>query len=677
MIADGDLAMEVLAGRAEDQNNRGGDLIRQGKIVEAIDCYREALRLRPAYVEAHNNLGNALARRGRLEEAIASYREALRLRPGYSKALCNLGNALCGAGRLDEAEAAHRDAVRAEPGWAEAHNDLGITLTRRGKLGEAEDRFGEALRLLPGYVEAMNNLGIALARGGRLEAAEAAYRQALRLRPGYPEAHHNLGHVLARRGRQEDAVRCYGEAIRLSPGYAQAHHALANTLARMGRHGEAEASYQEALRLRPDDPDVLNDRAISLSDQGRYEEAAAVYRAALKVRPGFVEVHNNLGNALRQAGRLEESLASYGEALRLRPDYAEAHNNLGIALRTLGRHDEAAECYTRALRLRPGYVDAHVNRSMAWLRAGRFELGWPEYEWRWKKPEAAPPTFVQPPWNGAPLGGRAVLLHTEQGSGDTLQFIRYALLVRARGGRVFVSCPGPMIPLLSRCCGIDRLVPKGAPLPEFDLHAGLMSLPGIFHTELASIPADVPYLYADEELAGDWRRRLAAVPGFKVGVVWQGNPKFPSDQTRSFPLWALAPLAAVPGVSLVSLQVAHGTDQLRGVDFPVLDLGDELTRAPGMFMDAAAAVRNLDLVLACDTALAHLAGGLGAPVWVALPYSPDWRWLVGRADSPWYPTMRLFRQPSFDDWGTVFRRMAGALEERLSSPPSLRPGPSS
>lgn len=670
MIVDDDVTTDLLAGRAEDQNNRGIDLARQGKAEEAIGCYREALRLRPAYPEAHNNLGNALAKRGRLEDAIDSYREAVRLRPDDSKALCNLGNALRESGKLDEAEDAHRAALRSDPGWAEAHNDLGITLTWRGKLDEAEDSFGEALRLRPGYVEAMNNLGIALARKGRAEAAEAAYRQALRLRPDYPEAFINLGNVLAQGGRLDAAAASYREAIRVAPGLARAHHFLANTLTRLGRHTDAEAGYREALRLRPDDPDVFNDRAIGLSEQGRFEDAAADYREALRLRPDYAEAHNNLGNALRQLGQVEESIACYREALRLRPNYAEAHNNLGISLRSLGCLDEAAACYTRSLQLRPHYVDAHVNRSMAWLRAGRFELGWPEYEWRWKKPESAPPVFVPPPWNGGPLKGRTILLYTEQGSGDTLQFIRYASLVRRRGGRVVVQCPGPLIPILSRCRDIDRLVPRGQPLPEFDLHAALMSLPGLFHTDLESIPAEIPYLFADEELVGDWRRRLADVPGFRVGVAWQGNPKFPTDKLRSFPLRALGPLARVAGVSLVSLQVEHGADQLRGIDFPVLDLGPELTRAPGMFIDAAAAIRNLDLVVACDTAVAHLAGGLGAPVWVALPYSPDWRWLVGRVDSPWYPTMRLFRQPSFGDWPRVFGRMAGELEELLASRPS-------
>jgi hypothetical protein len=357
----------------------------------------------------------------------------------------------------------------------------------------------------------------------------------------------------------------------------------------------------------------------------------------------------------------------------LRPNYAEAINNRAISLSNLGRIDEATACYARSLALQPDNPYTHLNRALAWLRAGRFELGWPEYEWRWRRRETPPPKFVQPPWNGATVSGRTVLLYAEQGSGDTFQFIRYAPMVRDRGGRVLFQCPDGLVNLLSRCPGIDRLVPRSAPLPDFDVHAALMTLPSLFHTELATTPAAVPYLFADEELVGDWRRRLAAVPGFRIGVVWQGNPKFGNDRARSYPLTALAPLARLNGVSLVSLQVENGLDQLNDVDFPVLDLGNALVRAPGMFMDAAAVIHNLDLVVTCDSALAHLAGGLGVPVWLGLPHASDWRWLVGRHDSPWYPTMRLFRQPVTGDWATVFERMAGELSEQLGAGP--RPSP--
>ncbi len=653
--------------RPEDHLDRGVALIRENQFDQAEACFRQAVRLRPDYPEAYNNLGNTLCRRRAYAEAAEVYRKAVRLRPGYAKAYDNLGNALRDAGKLDDAEAAYREAVRLRPEWAEAHNNLGHLLTRRGKLSDAEESLGVALKCRPGYPEALNNLGIAQAQGCRFEAAEVSFRQAIRLRPDYPEAHNNLGNALGSRGKREEAVASYREAIRLSPSYAKAHHNLGRAQAGLGRHAEAESSFRESLRLQPGEAGVINDLGIALAATGRLEEAAEAYREAIRIRPDHAEAHNNLGNVLRDLRRTEESLVCFDDALKHRPAYAEAINNRAISLGNLGRLDEAAACYTRSLSLQPENPYTHLNRAMAWLRGGRFELGWPEYEWRWRRKETPRPKFIQPPWNGAPLGGRTVLLYAEQGSGDTLQFIRYAPMVRGRGGRVVVQCPEGMMNLLSRCPGIDRLVPRGGPLPDFDVHAALMTLPSLFHTELATTPAEIPYLFADEELVGDWRRRLADVPGFRVGVVWQGNPKFGNDRARSYPLKAIAPLARLGGVSLISLQVENGLDQLKDVDFPVLNFGADLMHAAGMFMDAAAIARNLDLVVACDSAVAHLAGGLGVPVWLGLPHSGDWRWLEGRTDSPWYPTMRLFRQPAPGDWDTVFGRMAGELRERLTA----------
>ncbi len=653
--------------RPEDHLDRGVALTREGRFDEAEACFREAIQLRPDFPEAHNNLGNTLARRKSYVDAIASFREAVRLRPEYAKAHHNLGNALRDVGKIDEAEAAYREAIRLRPDWAEVHNDLGQVLTGRGKLKEAEDALNTALMCRPAYPDAANNLGIAQAQGCRYEAAEVSFRHAIRLRPAFPEAHNNLGNALGSRGKREEAVAAYREAIRLLPGYAKAHHNLGRALAALDRHAEAEASHRESLRLRPGDASVVNDLGIALAGLGRLEEAEQSYRESIRLRPNYAEAHNNLGNVLRELRRVEESLPCFEEALRVRPNYAEAINNRAISLSCLGRLDEATACYTKSLALQPENPYTHLNRALSWLRAGRFELGWPEYEWRWRRRETPPPKFIQPPWNGAPLGGRTILVYTEQGNGDTLQFIRYAPMVQARGGRVVVQCPDGLAKLLARCPGIDRLVPRAEPLPDFDVQVALMSLPSLFHTTLATVPSEVPYLFADEELVGDWRRRLADVSGFRIGVVWQGNPKFGNDRARSFPLKALAPLAELEGVSLVSLQVENGLDQLKDVPFPVLNLGSDLVRAPGMFMDAAAVARNLDLVIACDSAVAHLAGGLGVPVWLGLPYSCDWRWMDRRPDSPWYPTMRIFRQPAPGDWDTVFGRMAGELSERLDA----------
>jgi hypothetical protein len=348
------------------------------------------------------------------------------------------------------------------------------------------------------------------------------------------------------------------------------------------------------------------------------------------------------------------------------------HNNLGVALQKQGALGEAVASYRRALELRPDYAEAHNNLAFVWLLTGDFEQGWSEYEWRWKANLLSPPSFTQPLWDGTPLAGRTILLYAEQGLGDTLQFIRYAPLVERRGGRVIMACPRPLLQLLASCPGIDRLVALDAVSSDFELYALLMSLPRILGTSLESIPADVPYLEADPELTVHWQSELATFSReFRIGIAWQGNPDHRGDRHRSFRLAQFAPVARLEGVRLFSLQKGPGAEQIREVGdrFPVTDLGSRLDETTGAFMDTAAVMKNLDLVISADTAIAHLAGALGVPIWVALSSAPDWRWLLGREDSPWYPTMRLFRQASPGDWDGVFARIAAAVEGRLCKLP--------
>ncbi|MCI0460721.1 MAG: tetratricopeptide repeat protein, partial [Gemmataceae bacterium] len=330
----------------------------------------------------------------------------------------------------------------------------------------------------------------------------------------------------------------------------------------------------------------------------------------------------------------------------------------------------------QALRLQPDYARAHMARAMTWLAQGNWEQGWPEYEWRWRYEGFSPRPFPQPLWDGSPLAGRTILLHAEQGLGDTLHFIRYAALVKQQGGQVLVECPAVLHRLLASGTGIDELVAPGAPLPAFDVHAPLLSLPALFRTSLSTVPATVPYLFADAQLGAQWRDRLASVEGLKVGIAWQGNPRHFRDRQRSVLLTEFEPLARLEGVRLISLQRGPGVEQVPalGDRFPVLDLDRQRDETCGDFMDTAAVMTNLDLVITCDTAIAHLAGALGVPVWVALPFAPDWRWLRERADSPWYPTMRLFRQERWGDWASVFRRLADALQQGDWTSPTHPPG---
>ena len=344
--------------------------------------------------------------------------------------------------------------------------------------------------------------------------------------------------------------------------------------------------------------------------------------------------------------------------MELDPDFAKAHNTLGTILSARGQVEDALAHYETAIGLKPDYAHAHWNRALVRLLLGDYPRGWADYEWRWQCKKAFHlPAFSQPRWDGGPLTGKTILLYAEQGLGDTLHFVRYARLVQLCGGRVVLQMPASTYSASFALCRHRRVVPWGSPPPAFDVYAALMSLPALFGTTLENIPAEIPYLHADPNLVEHWRRQLTVVDGFKVGIAWQGSTTHAWDRHRSVPLTAFAPLAEVPGVRLISLQKGPAAQQAESVSggIPVADFGDLVDRTSGAFMDTAAILKGLDLVICVDTAVAHLAGGMGVPVWLALHHTPDWRWLRGREDSPWYPNVRLFRQPSPGEWGPCSR----------------------
>jgi len=399
-----------------------------------------------------------------------------------------------------------------------------------------------------------------------------------------------------------------------------------------------------------------------LRESGQLGEAVACYRRALELKADNPTAYYNYGTALSDQGLLADAVACYRRALSLKPDYADALNNLGFALKRQGQLDEAATCYQRALELRPGFAECRLNLGVLRLLRGDFAAGWPDYEARWPAGKVAARDFREPLWDGRPLEGKTILIHAEQGFGDTIQFIRYAPLVAQRGARVIFECQKPLLRLLAAWPEIERLVPEGEALPTFDVQAPLLSLPGIFHASLETIPVHTPYFFAAPQAVGQWRGELGAIGGRKIGVVWHGDPRQENNRARSIPLRCFEPLAGLPGVGLVSLQKGAGAEQLQDAAgrFPIAEVGSRLND----FMDTAGAIMNLDLVIACDTAVAHLAGALGARVWVALCYVPDWRWLLDRDDCPWYPTMRLFRQKQPGDWPGVFAEIKTALAGR-------------
>jgi tetratricopeptide (TPR) repeat protein len=544
---------------------------------------------------------------------------------------------------------------------------LGRQQQQAGNLLEAEQWYRYVLQWQPWHEEALRRLGALCLDSGRFGEAVAFFRQVLYANPQLAEVHNDLGIALAQQRLFQEALTSFQQAIRVQPNYAKAYNNIALVFLSCKQPVEAEGWVRRAIEQRPDLADAHCRLGDTLRAQGRPAEALDCYRQALRLQPDYVEAHNCLGIALAHAGRESDAVDCFRRAIELQPNYLKAHSNLGTALQNLGRFEEALRVYEQALREFPDEPQLRRNRGLIWLRQGDLERGWPEYEWRLRCPDVPPTGLTQPRWHGEPLNGRTILLYAEQGLGDAIQFIRYAPLVRQRGGSVVVVCHAGLTRLLSGFRGVAQLVASGAPLPPFDTQAPLLSLPGIFRTSLDSVPADVPYLTANPQLINYWGARLSAYPGIKIGITWQGNPGHPDDYRRSAPLAVFSPLAKLPGVHLFSLQKGSASEQLAQVatSWPITDLGPQLDEKTGIFMDTAAVLKHLDMMVTVDTAIVHVAGALAAPVYMALAHVADWRWLLERDDTPWYPTVRLFRQREPGQWSDVFERIAAAIMQSM------------
>jgi len=455
--------------------------------------------------------------------------------------------------------------------------------------------------------------------------------------------------------RPQKAVEICRQALAQFPEDAKIHYVLALALTGTQRPGEAIDAYNHAVRLNPDFFEAYNNLGTLLARQNRFEEAINALSHAIRLRPALAPLHANLSNALRDSWKLEDAMAAAKAALDLNPDLAEAYTSLGAALLALGRFDEAIDASRSAIQRKPDLPGAHLNLALAELVLGNLERGWPEYEWRMRCSDVLPPRQISlPAWDGNRIVGKTILLYSEQGFGDAIQFIRYAPMVAGMGGRVVLECPAVLLPLFRGFPGVDRVLASGAPLPACDFQRALASLPGLFKTTLRSIPAPIPYLAADAEAAESWRKRIEPSGDvLQVGLAWAGRAENRNDRNRSIRLENFSPLAKVAGVQFHSLQTSRTTNAALALS----DWSDLLKD----FGETAALIANLDLVISVDTAVAHLAGAMGKPVWLLLPFPPDWRWMLDRANSPWYPTMRLFRQKAPGDWQDVIRRVIDEL----------------
>jgi tetratricopeptide (TPR) repeat protein len=517
---------------------------------------------------------------------------------------------------------------------------------------------------MPTTVEALI-AGIGHQQAGQMREAEAVFRQVLEVEPTSVYAWHLLGIVAHETCRYELAEQCLRQTLNLQADYADGYLELGWIFQVQAKLDEAIAHYQRALALNPRLARACTNLGNICRDRANLAEAIAWHRRGLEVEPESADILTNLGIALLCDGQHVEARAAFLRALEGQPNHPLAHNGLGALLKDQGRFADAAVHFARAVEMKPDLSDAHFNQARLWLLLGDFQRGWPEYEWRPHGAMRSTRSFAQSRWQGPPLVGKTILVHAEQGLGDTIQFIRYVPLLRHQGAKVVLEVQRPLIPLL-HSVPLDGLLTMGQEPPSFDVYCPLLSLPGIFRTTLTTIPASIPYLSALPSLVKRWRVRINQFRGLKVGIAWQGNPQYSDDRDRSIPLMHFSPLTRVPDVTLINLQKGPGTEQLApaGDQMSIIDWGTELDEASGPFMDTAAIMTHLDLVITSDTAIAHLAGALGVPVWVALSYVPDFRWLLDRSDSPWYPTMRLFRQKSRGDWAGVFREIEAALRNR-------------
>jgi len=500
---------------------------------------------------------------------------------------------------------------------------------RTGAVEKAANTCIEVLKVQPDNVDALFMLGVIFAQGGFYDYAIDCFQEAVRIKPNHIGAYYNLGNVYRDKEQIDGAMKCYQKVIQINPDYADAYINL----------------------------------GILFRQKERFDEEIAAYQKAIRIDSNAAGAYYNLGHSYFEKGQFDEALSCYQKVTQLVPNNIDAYMNLGLLFRIKGLPHEALTCYQRAVELSPNNAEAHWNMSNVLLLTGDFKDGWKEYEWLWRTKDNINRSnkFSQPLWDGSDVAGRTILLYAEYGFGDTIQFIRYVPFVKDHGGKVIVECQKELASLLKNVEGVDGVVAQGEHLPLFDLHFPLMRLPVILNTTLDNIPAKIPYLAADSALAKVCSAKIKNDDSnLRIGLVWSGGG-LPLKKSCSLEMFA--PLACLKGVTFYSLQKGKAGKQAKNppAGMKLIDYTDEI----GDFSDTAALIENLDLVIAVDTSVAHLAGALGKPVWTLLPFVPDWRWFLDREDSPWYPTMRLFRQPSLGDWESVIQRITRQLHEMV------------
>jgi len=621
----------------EDAFHRAVRYHNDGEFGYAVELYTQILEVSPNHPDAMNLLGVLGSQFGQHEEAVSLINQAIGISPDQPIYRINLGNVLQAQGKFEEAEQSYQQAIDINPAMAEAHYNLGCVLEQQDRINDAVWSYHKAIETNPQYAEAHINLGNVLQAQGKFEEAEQSYQQAIDINPVVAEAHYNLGCVLEQQDRINDAVQ----------------------------------AYQSAINHRSDYIEALNNLGNIHKTLGDLEEATRVYEQVLGINPDVSETLYNLGVVKQKLNQLDDAMAYYSRAIQAGASFTDAHRNLGYLLRERQELDESVQIYRQALEIEPDNPEVHIELAFVLLLQGNFRKGLEEYEWRWELESLSlfKREFIQPFWDGSPLDDKTILLHAEQGFGDTIQFVRYADLITNSNTKIIVECQSELVTLLEGMDSINQVIPTGELLPDFDVYAPILSLPYILKTDVDSIPNQVPYLCSTTP---DAAVNLNAENKFKIGLVWAGNPEneienwlILASASRSIELLDFASLFELNACQFYSLQISSARTDIIIYDFEdeIIDLGSSFND----FSETAATIMQLDLVISVDTAVAHLAGALGKPVWTLLPTVADWRWMLNRSDTLWYPTMKLFRQEDVGDWGTVIQKVKTELTQLMGN----------
>ena len=640
-------------------------MLESNQIARARELYQQITRIDPDNAEAWYMLGAVNGELGHTEEAIANCRCALAIEPDNIDAMAILGQLLYSHGSLDEAVDYLQQVVQQDPEDDATWKVLTAIHGQTGAYDKCIRCSHRVIELSPQDPAGYTSLGNALFVMGSIDEAVGPCQKSVELDPANSATWYLLGQVMEHAGEQKSAEDAYLQAITLEHLLTDAWLGLGRVRRQSNNNTGAEQAFRQAREQNPENPNAWLALGCIYSDQGR-PEAEEQFRKALNLQPDLVPAWVQLGNLLQDRGDLEEAVACYDTALACEPNDAEANYNLGVLQRRQGQLDMARSRFDCAIQARPDFAHAHWNKSFICLLQGDYQCGWEEYEWRLPLHESRAQENAPPMWDGSDLQGMDILVYDEQGYGDTFQFLRYLPLLQARGARVILECHHGLGDVLQGGHGIDELIeraPSQQPVQlHYDTHCHLMSLPRLFATRLENIPHNFPYIDADPLREEHWRARLENDRKFKVGIVWEGGPKHTNDLNRSCRLEDFSALAGIPNIRLYSLQKGPGIEQ---ADHPpegmnLVRLDQEIDK-DARFVDTAAVMKNLDLVISIDTASVHLAGALGAPVWTLLCEKPDWRWGLESSETPWYPGMRLFRQRNPDQWNEVFERVAEAL----------------